>query len=135
VNVVVRGSEPSGLATILGELIKQNLTRDPDRARLLYPCIATINAVDAGVGVILRISKQGVVLADGAAPRAHLRITGASGDLIAMLAAPLLVGLPDPFTHEGRAVITAVLTRRVLVGGLLRHPVRMSRLVALLSVT
>ena len=42
-------AEPNGLASMVGDLIEQNLARKPSRARLLTGGSATLVAPDAGV--------------------------------------------------------------------------------------
>jgi hypothetical protein len=134
VTVTVVGSEPSGLATMLVELIEQNLERDPGRRRLLRPCVAMLRAPDADVTVHLRIEPDRVRVGDGDVPDAHLRIRADSERLLALTNAPLRLGLPDPTSAEGRSVLLDLLLRRVHVGGLIRHPLRLVRLTSLLSV-
>ena len=125
---------PSGIAAMLGTLIEQNLARDPSRRRLLRPAVVSISAPDAGVSVSLLIDRSGVRVADGDHSRAHLRVAADSATLLSLTAAPLRFGLPDPFHAEGRAVLVDLLRRRIRVGGLFRHPIRLARLNALLSV-
>jgi hypothetical protein len=127
-------AEPNGLAAIVGELIGQNLRRDPARRRLLRPAIAAIDVPDAGVAVTIRLRVDAVRLANGVDPAAHVRIRGGSDDVLRLTRAPLRFGVPDPFRAEGRAAIADLLHGRVRVRGLLRHPVRTARLCALLSV-
>ncbi|MEX2421312.1 MAG: hypothetical protein WD670_05780, partial [Actinomycetota bacterium] len=80
-------------------------------------------------------SNGGVELSNGPAKvHPHLRVAASSADLLALSAAPLRLGLPDPFRPEGRAVIRRLATRDVRVSGLFRHPIRLSRLTRLLSV-
>ena len=54
VNVTVGGEEPSGLASMLAELIRTNLSTDPGRAALLRPSVVVLDAPDAEVTVFLR---------------------------------------------------------------------------------
>lgn len=132
--VTVVGAEPSGLVTMLAELIEQNLARDPERSRLLRPCVATLRVPDADVTMHLRIGPGGIRVGDGDVPNAHLRIRADAERLLALTNAPLRLGLPDPTSAEGRSVLLDLLLRRVRVGGLLRHPLRLVRLTSLLSV-
>ena len=132
--VTVVGSEPSGLATMLAELLEQNLARDPGRRRLLRPSVAILQAPDADVTVHLRIGRGGIRVGDGDVPDAHLRIRADADRLLALTNAPLRLGLPDPTSVEGRSVLLDLLLRRVRVGGLVRHPLRLARLTSLLSV-
>ena len=126
-------AEPSGLASMLGGLIEQNLERDPSRARLLLPAVASIAASDVGVSVTLRLEPRRVIVADGAGD-AHVRIAADSAKLLELTAAPLRFGFPDVLTRQGRAVLRDVLSRRVRIGGMLSHPARLARITMLLSV-
>jgi hypothetical protein len=125
--------EPSGLAAMLGGLIEQNLERDPSRARLLRPAVASIVAPDAGVSVTLRLEPRHVVVADGVG-EAHLRIAANSAKLLELTGVPLRFGFPDALAKQGRAVLRDVLTGRIRIGGMLAHPRRLARLTMLLSV-
>ena len=64
---------------------------------------------------------NGVTLVeDGAAQRPDLRVEGTLADLISLLVAPALGGLPNPMNARGRAVLGLVASRRVRVQGRLR---------------
>ncbi len=132
--LVYGSDEPSGLASMVGGLIGQNLERDPSRLRLLRPSSATITVPDAGVIITVRTSRGEVEVREGADPDAHLAITADSERLLALTSAPLRFGLPDVLDARGRAVLGDVLSRRVRIRGLLRHPRRLARLSSLLSV-
>lgn len=132
--VTVVGPEPSGLASMVGELIEQNLARDPERRASLRPSVVVLDAADADVTVFLRIAPGEVRVGDGDVPDAHLRIRADSGRLLDLTNAPLRFGLPDVLTPEGRAIVGDLLGRRLRIRGLLRHPLRLARLTELLSV-
>ena len=132
--VTVVGPEPSGLASMVAELIEQNLARDPERRRFLRPSVAVLDAPDAEVTVFLRIDPEGVRVGDGDVPDAHVRIGSDSGRLLDLTTAPLRFGLPDITASEGRAIVRDLLARRLRIRGLLRHPLRLARLTELLSV-
>jgi hypothetical protein len=134
VTVSVVSPEPSGLASMVAELIEQNLARDPERRRLLRPSVVVLDAPDAEVTVFLRIDREEVRAGDGDVPGAHLRIRADSGRLLDLTTAPLRFGLPDLKAPEGRAIVRDLLARRVRIRGLLRHPIRLARLTQLLSV-
>ena len=133
-SVTVVGPEPSGLASMVAELIEQNLARDPERRRLLRRSVAVLDAPDAEVTVFLRIDPEGVRVGDGDVPDAHVRIRAESGRLLDLTTAPLRFGLPDVLAPEGRAIVRDLLARHVRIKGLLRHPLRLARLTELLSV-
>jgi hypothetical protein len=124
---------PNGLAAMLGELISQNLARDPRRDRWLRPAAVTLVASDARVVVTLRIGRDGVEVVNGPDTRAHLEVVTDARRLLDLAAAPLRLGLPDPFTPDGRAVARALLDGRLRVHGSIRHPLRLMRLNLLLS--
>jgi hypothetical protein len=134
VNVTVVSPEPSGLASMVADLIEQNLARDPARRALLLPTVAVLDAPDADVTVFLRIRRDGVRVGDGDVPDAHVRIRLDSGRLLDLTTAPLRFGLPDALSPEGRAIVRDLLLRRIRIRGLLRHPLRLARLTKLLSV-
>jgi hypothetical protein len=134
VTIRVVGGEPSGLASMVADLIEQNLSRDPARRALLRPSVAVLDAPDADVTVFLRIERDGVGVGDGDVPDAHLRIRSDSGRLLDLTTAPLRWGLPDPLRPEGRAIVGDLLRGRIRIRGLLRHPLRLARLTKLLSV-
>ncbi|HEX4941420.1 MAG TPA: hypothetical protein VFW51_02715 [Actinomycetota bacterium] len=132
--ITVVGGEPSGLASMVADLIEQNLARDPTRTALLRRSVAVLDATDADVTVFLRIARDGVRVGDGDVPDAHLRIGSDSGRLLGLTTAPLRGGLPDPRRPEGRAIVGDLLRGRIRIRGLLRHPVRLVRLTRLLTV-
>lgn len=133
-NVSVTGEEPSGLASMLAELIRANLRTDPGRAALLRPSVVVLDAPDAEVTVFLRIARDGVRVGDGDVPDAHVRIRANAERLLDLTNVPLRLGFPDIGRPEGRAVVRDLLARRLRIWGLLRHPLRLARVTRLLSV-
>jgi hypothetical protein len=124
--------EPSGLAAMLGGLIEANLANDPSRRSLLRPAVVAVVATDADVGVTLSVSTTGVRVGSGSSPA--VTVLGGSASLLALTSTPLRFGLPDPFSEEGRRIIGMIVRRDIVVRGLARHPVVVSRLMRLLSV-
>jgi hypothetical protein len=134
VTIAYLDDAPSGLASMVGGLIEQNLERDPARRRLLRPTVATIAVPDAGVSITLRLGPGGVEIRDGADATAHVGIVADSDRLLGLTSAPLRFGLPDALDRRGRAVLRDVVSKRVRIRGMLRHPRRLARLSSLLSV-
>jgi hypothetical protein len=134
VNVSVAGEEPSGLASMLVELIEANLSTDPGRAALLRPSVVVMDVPDAEVTVFLRIAPDAVRVGDGDVPDAHLRIRTDAERLLDLTTVPLRFGLPDVGRPEGRAVVGDLLARRLRIRGLFLHPIRLARITQLLSV-
>lgn len=132
--VTVVSPESSGLASLVAELIEQNLERAPERRALLRPSVVVLDAPDAEVTVFLRIEPDSVRVGDGDVPDAHLRIRGDAERLLELTTVPLRFGFPDVFRSEGRAVVGHLFRRRIRVGGLVLHPIRVARLNELLNV-
>ena len=135
IGVELHGATPSGLAELVAGLIEQNLAREPERVAHLRPSTVVLVAPDAGVAVTVRLARGGVLVSDGVAPGAHLRITAPSERLLALAAAPLRGGLPDPLRRAGRSALADVATGRVRVRGLVWHPRRLAHFTSLLSVS
>lgn len=123
---------PSGLAAMLGGLIEANLAADPSRRSLLRPAVAAIVATDADVRVTLSLSRGGVRVGSGGDPQVTVRAD--SDALLALTSAPLRFGFPDAFSKEGRRLLGMIARREIVVDGLARHPLVVSRLTRLLSV-
>jgi hypothetical protein len=132
--VRLEGSEPSGLAELVAGLLDQQLARRPERAGHLRPSVVALESSDAGVAVTVRLLPGSVRVLDGVAPDADLRIVARSDRLLALASAPLRAGVPDPLHPDGRAALADVLTGRVRVHGMLRHPGRLRGFTSLLSV-
>jgi hypothetical protein len=128
------GGEVTGLASLLADLLEQNLARAPRRRELLdRPSTVAIVAADAGVGATLRIGGGAVRVEQGADRGAGVLVRGRSQDLLELTAAPLRWGLPDLLDPRGRRAIGALLSGRVRVRGLLVRPRQVAGLVRLLS--
>lgn len=125
--------EPIGLAELLGTLIEQNLARDLARYRLLKPATVAVGAPDAGVVVTLRFGRGEVTIANGADPRAGVVVRAEAHDLFGLAGAPLRLGLPDPFSREGRVVLGRILRGHIHVHGLISRLPTVRRLTMLLS--
>jgi hypothetical protein len=134
--IVLVDAEPSGLAEMVAGLLEANLVRRPEREALLRPAVIGIEAADAGVAITLRLTERRIEISNGAADRgSDLRIRGDGADLLALSALPLRLGLPDPLTGQGRAILRRVARGRVRISGMLRHPIVLSRFARLLSVS
>ena len=133
--VVTYGSaDPTGIAELVGRLLEGNLAAHPERAALLHPAVVEIRATDAGVAVVLELSPGRILIEGAADARRDVVISASSADLLGVAAAPMLGGLPDPRRRDGRAVLGAILARRIRISGLVRHLGTVRRFARLLSV-
>jgi hypothetical protein len=105
-----------GLAPAIMAIVERGVMRRPDKARAL------------GIEVELRMEEHYppvriafgcdvVVVEDGPAQAPALRISGALSDLVALLVAPLLGGVPSPIDARGRAALGMFASRRVRIEG------------------
>ncbi len=134
--VAYADAEPNGLAAMVGGLIEANLAQHPARERLLRHAVIDLVALDADVAVSLAIDRHDVRVANGLADgRADVRVTTDSLSLVELAGAPLRFGFPNVFHPEGRLLVRKVLGREIRIEGLARHPLRLSRITRLLSVT
>jgi hypothetical protein len=133
-DLVVADAEPNGLARMLAGLLEANLARRPERIALLRPGVVEVDATDAAVAVTVSLDESGVRVSNGSvSSRPDLRVRASGHDLLALSAAPLRLGFPDPLRPEGRAVLRRIASGKVRVSGMLRHPVVLSRFSRLLS--
>lgn len=132
-SVVLADPEPVGLARMLGDLIEQNLARHPSRRRLLKRAVVAITATDAEISVTLRLSREGVIIENGADPQAPVHVQATGGRLFGLAACPLRFGLPDLVSREGRAIAGDLMSRRTRIRGLISHLPAVRRLTMLLS--
>ena len=123
-----------GLAAMLEDLVRQNLERDPTRRRLLTRTLRVVIEVpDAAVRASIRVAGGSVRVRDGDDAGAHVRVRARGADVLGLATVPLLAGLPDARSPEGRRVVAAILRGEIRVRGLLRHLGEVRRLTELLS--
>jgi hypothetical protein len=137
VNVVYADQEPNGLAAMIGGLIEANLRQHPDRRSLLRPAVVELVASDAGVSVRIALSPERVAVSNGSSRpgRPRVCVRADSDSLLLLSSVPLRFGLPDPFSKDGRRVLSKVLRREIRISGLMAHPLTLARFSRLLSVT
>lgn len=135
VTVVYPDREPNGLASMLGGLIEGNLAGHPERARLLSK-VSTygIRARDVDVDVSIRLAPGKVIVRNGIVGRPNILVETDSETLVGLSSVPLMLGLPDIGTKEGREVNRKLLNGKLKVKGMLLYPGRLARLNKLLAV-
>jgi hypothetical protein len=108
--------EDGGLAPAIMAIIERGVRRRPALAHTL---IAEVELAIAEPYPPVRIAfgEDLVLIEDGPATAPDLRITGSLGDLVSLMVAPLVRGVPSPINARGRAALTMVAQRRVRVDG------------------
>lgn len=132
---VERSGELDGLADIVADLFSDNLAGAPERRALLRgrPWRVAVTVADAASTFVIALSPSTVCISPGNGADATLRVTTDGETLIDLPEVRLFAGLPDPRHREGRQVIAKLLRRELRIGGLLRHPRRVTRLLRLLN--
>jgi hypothetical protein len=127
--------EPNGLAAMIGGLIQANLEQHPERAALLSrPASFGITAPDAEVSITIRLSPDGVQVANGIRGTPDVSVRADSDTLVGLSAVPLKFGQPDAMTKDGRAVLAKLFNGQLKVKGLITQSGKLGRLNKLLSV-
>jgi hypothetical protein len=108
-----------GLAPAIMAIVERGVNRRPAQARALG--IEVELQMEEGYPPVRIVFDDDVVLVeDGAAHAPALRISGTLADLVALLVAPLMGGVPSPIDPRGRAAIGMFASRRVRIHGGLR---------------
>ena len=72
-------------------------------------------------------------VANGADPRAPVRVRASGASLLELAGAPLRFGFPDAASKRGRAVVADILRGEIRVHGLVTRAAAVRRLTMLLS--
>lgn len=105
-----------GLAPAILGIVDRGVRRRPEPARALRAEVE-LNIEDGYPPVRVVFGDEDVLVEDGACQAPDLRIHGALPDLIRLMVAPAVAGLPNPMDSRGRAAIQLVASRRVRVEG------------------
>ena len=103
------------MAPAILAIVDRGLLRRPEL--LLGLCGEIELAMDGYPPVAVLVGDGGVLIEDGPAKKPDLRLTGTLPDLVSLLVAPLVGGLPNPMAAKGRAALGMVALRRVRVEG------------------
>ena len=108
-----------GLAPAILAIVERGVNRRPAQARALE--IEVELRMEEGYPPIrIAFGEDEVLVEDGPAAEPRLRISGKLPDLVALLVAPLLGGIPSPIDARGRAALGLVASRRVRIEGSVR---------------
>lgn len=138
------GAEENGLASMLADLVRQNLEVKPHKRRdfkALHGSVAIV-AEDAEVALTLRFDHDRLTIHDGIVGIPDVTMRGDSETIMALSNTPLVTrfGLPfpDPRDKEGvavsRSVMDAMKAGRFHIYGLIFHVPMLLRLTRVMSV-
>ena len=132
---VTQSDELDGLGSIVADLLTDNLAADPSLEKLLqgkqWSAIVAVPEAESEFAIIIG---NGAISVDTASPaKPALRITTDGDTLIGLPEVPLIAGLPTPFVASGRELITKLLKGDLKIGGLLQHPIKVTKALRLLN--
>jgi hypothetical protein len=114
-NVALGELVDGGLAPAILAIVDRGVRRKP---RLASGLDAEVELVMVGhPPVRISFGELLVRVEDGASSEPDLRVSGALADLVALMVAPLVGGVPNPIDRRGRAAIGMVANGRIRVEG------------------
>jgi hypothetical protein len=105
-----------GVAPAIMAIVDRGAQQRPELARELSTEVE-LNIEERYPPVRIVFDDGAILVEDGAADEPDLRVTGTLPDLVSLLVAPLVGGLPNPMASKGRAALGMVAVRRVKVEG------------------
>jgi hypothetical protein len=105
-----------GVAPAIMAIVDRGVQRRPELARGLAAEIE-LNIEERYPPVRIVFGGDSVLVEDGGTTDPDLRVSGALPDLVSLMVAPLVGGLPNPMAAKGRAALGMVALRRVKVEG------------------
>jgi hypothetical protein len=136
------GAENNAFATMLADLVRQNLESKPHKKKDFDRLSGTVALVadDADVALTLEFSRGELVLHDGIKNVPDVTVRGTSDAIMALSNVPLTrpLALPLPTDRSSlevmREMVRATRTGELRIFGLFRHFGMMSRLTRVMSV-
>ncbi len=142
------GAEDNGLASMLADLVRQNLEAKPHKVSDFDALDGTVAIVadDADVCLTLRFTRGprggSLVIHDGIVGIPDVAIRGTSDMIIALsnmpLSTPLALPIPDPRDKEAvttwKSVMAATKSKEFVMHGALLHPGLVMRLTRVMSI-
>src|SRR3984885_8034970 len=105
-----------GLAPAIMAIVERGVQRRPDQARALRLEVE-LQMEETYPPIRIVFGEDGVLVEDGPGAAPGLRISGSLPDLVALMIAPNVRGVPSPMNARGRAAIGLFTTRRVRIQG------------------
>lgn len=134
--VLADGDSASGLASMMGTLLAQNVERAPrklDDFRRVGADVL-IDVVDLGEAITLSFAGERCTIHNGRSGRPRVRIRTDSETLMGLSQLRIgRLGLPDYFDDNGKAVLRALSRGKLRIGGM-HHVATLNRITRLFSV-
>ena len=108
--------EEGGVAPAIMAIVDRGVRERPELAQALEAEIE-LNIEERYPPVRIVFAPSSVLVEDGSAPSPDLRVSGTLPDLVSLMVAPVVGGLPNPVAARGRAALGMVAMGRVKVEG------------------
>ena len=105
-----------GLAPAIMAIVERGVQRRPDQARALRLEVE-LRMEESYPPVRIVFGEHEVLVEDGPGAAPGLRVSGSLPDLVALMIAPTVRGVPSPMDARGRAAIALFASRRVRIQG------------------
>ena len=130
----------NGMAQLAGSLLQENLESFPSRGNIAAKIARPVTLCDSSTATACTIAfgSGGALIYNDVVGSPSVIVIDTTGDqLLAVSQLKMRAGglLPTGFfTRQGMAVVRAILRRKLIVKGLITHPITVLRLIALVSV-
>lgn len=115
-NVELGRIAEGGVAPAIMAIVDRGAHRRPETVRDLEAEVE-LNIEERYPPVRILFDADRVVVEDASCSAPDLRVTGTLPDLVSLMVAPLLGGVPNPIATRGRTVLGLLAQRRVRVEG------------------
>jgi hypothetical protein len=133
---LAEGAENVGIASMLAQLIRQNLEQVPRKWTDFQKLNTSvfIDVPDAEVSVTLVFTDGALMVHAGMHGEPRIRITTSADVLLGLCMLKVVNGVPRPLHRHSRALIGNMLRGKARIAGILSSPVQLIRFARLLSV-
>lgn len=136
-SIILAASESAnGLASMLSELLRQNLEQKPARLpdfRALQ-CRVGISAPDIELALTMAFSRGALIIHNDLQPPFDILVIGDSESILDISRLPVRFGLPDFSSEVGLSLLKRMKSRQLVIRGMFRHFLSLVRLTRIMSV-
>jgi hypothetical protein len=133
---ILKEATDNGLAVMLSELIRQNLTQTPEKINVFNSLDARIriDARDIRITVGLEFKNGSLSIRGNSMMKPDLHIVADSITILDLCLLKIKFGLPYFFDANGFKILRKLITGQVTIKGILRHLSTLVKLTKLISV-
>jgi len=133
---MLQQTSDNGFATMLADLIRQNLDQSPGKIKIFNSLKARvlIEARDIQTAVGLEFKQGELTISGNTITQSHLHIIADSATVLDLCLLKIKFGLPYFFDANGFKVLKKLITRQLIIKGMLRHFPTLVKLTGLFSV-